>query len=267
MDAYNIIVLIIIFVGGITLGLFVWKKVGNKKIINPEIPDVALIKNVLHEKVSFFNKLDLQQQETFLNRVSYFLHTTKISPEKGAVVNDEHKILIAASATIPLFHFQNWSYENLDEVLVYPGTFNEKYNTEEDKRNILGMVGDGAMHRKMIISLPALMSGFNHDGDYNTAIHEFVHLIDKADGEVDGVPEYLIPKELIQPWLEEMESTIAAIRRDKSDIRDYAATNPAEFLAVVSEYFFQKPKMLKEDHPELYDMLNEIYNGNKDELK
>jgi Mlc titration factor MtfA (ptsG expression regulator) len=64
-----------------------------------------------------------------------------------------------------------------------------------------------------------------------------------------------------------MESTIAAIRRDKSDIRDYAATNPAEFLAVVSEYFFQKPKMLKEDHPELYDMLNEIYNGNKDELK
>ena len=82
---------------------------------------------------------------------------------------------------------------------------------------------------------------------------------------MDGVPEYLIPKNLIQPWVEEMHETISAIRRDKSDIRDYAATNPAEFLAVVSEYFFQKPKLLAEDHPELYAMLNEIYNGNKNE--
>jgi len=261
MDTYNIIVLLIIFLGGIGLGIFVWKNVGNKKIVNQEIPGIPFIKEILHEKVFFFNQLNSEQQETFINRVSYFLHTTKISAEKGAVITDEHRVLIAGSATIPLFHFHNWSYENLDEVLVYPGTFNEKYNTEEDKRNILGMVGDGAMHRKMILSLPALMAGFNQHGESNTAIHEFVHLIDKADGEVDGVPEYLIPKNLIQPWLEEMEETIAAIRRDKSDIRDYAATNPAEFLAVVSEYFFQKPKMLKSDHPELYEMLNEIYNG------
>lgn len=265
MDTYNIIVLLIIFVLGIILSIYIWKKVGNKKIVNKVIPDPPEIKNVLLEKVNFFKQLNPAQQEKFINRVSYFLSTTKISPEKGAAINDEHRILIAASATIPLFHFENWSYENLDEVLVYPGTFNEKYNTEDEKRNILGMVGDGAMHRKMILSLSALMAGFNHNGESNTAIHEFVHLIDKADGDVDGVPEYLIPKNLIQPWLEEMHETISAIRRDKSDIRDYAATNPAEFLAVVSEYFFQKPKLLAEDHPELYAMLNEIYNGNKNE--
>ncbi|MEI5985982.1 M90 family metallopeptidase [Sphingobacterium sp. PU5-4] len=193
----------------------------------------------------------------------YFLHTTKISAEKGSVITDEHRVLVAASATIPLFHFETWSYEYLDEVLIYPGTFNEKYNTQEAKRNILGMVGDGVMHRKMILSLPALLSGFSKNSDSNTAIHEFVHLIDKADGEVDGVPEYLIPKELIQPWMEEMEQTISEIRRNKSDIRDYEATNNGEFLAVVSEYFFQKPKMLKADHPELYELLDEIYCAKK----
>lgn len=265
MVTYNIIALIIVFAIGIGLGIYIWRKVGNKKVVNKVIPDDVEIRDVLSEKVNFFKQLNHNEQDKFIKRVSYFLATTKISPEKGAVINDEHRILIAASATIPLFHFENWSYENLDEVLVYPGTFSEKYDIEDEKRNILGMVGDGAMHRKMILSLSALMAGFNQNGESNTAIHEFVHLIDKADGEVDGIPEYLIPKSLIHPWLEEMQANISAIRRDKSDIRDYAATNPAEFLAVVSEYFFQKPKMLESDHPELYAMLNEIYNGNKEE--
>ncbi len=263
METYSTVVLIIIFLFGIVLVFFVWKNVGNKKIVNPEIPNEDYIKEVLHDKVDFFNQLNEEQQATFISRVSYFLHTTRISPEKGARITDEQCILIAASATIPLFHFHNWSYENLDEVLVYPGTFNEKYNTEEERRNILGMVGDGAMHRKMILSLPALMAGFEQHSDGNTAIHEFVHLIDKADGEVDGVPEYLIPKNLIQPWIDEMHQTIKEIRRDESKIRDYAATNPAEFFAVVSEYFFQKPRLLEKDHPELFVMLNEIYNGEK----
>lgn len=263
MGPSEIFILILVFGGGIGLAIFVWKKVGNKKIVNVSIPSIERIREVLADKVDFFNQLNASQQKTFIERVSYFLYTTKISPEKGAQITDEHCILIAASATIPLFHFQTWSYENLDEVLVYPGTFNEQYNTEDARRNVLGMVGDGAMHRKMIISLPALLGGFNKQSHGNTAIHEFVHLIDKADGEVDGIPDYLIPKELIQPWLEEMHATIRAIRKDESDINSYAATNPAEFLAVVSEYFFQKPAMLARDHPELYELLNEIYSGEK----
>lgn len=264
MDDRAVWMLVLVFLIGAVLIYFVWKRVGNKKIVNSIIPSTEQIQAVLTAHVGFFNRLSKDQQEVFISRVAYFLRTTKISPEKGVSITDEHRVLVAASATIPLFHFHNWSYENLDEVLIYPGTFNEKYNTAEEKRNILGMVGDGAMHRKMILSLPALLAGFSKNSDGNTAIHEFVHLIDKADGEVDGIPEYLIPKELIQPWLEEMHQTISAIRRDKSDIRDYAATNPAEFLAVVSEYFFQKPKLLKEDHPELYELLDEIYSDKKD---
>ncbi len=248
-----------LFIFGGLLIWFVWKRVGNKKIVNKALPSATEIELVLRGRVSFFQHLNAQQQETFVKRLIYFLQTTKISAEKGAEITDEHLILVAASATIPLFHFEHWSYENLDEVLIYPEMFNEKYNTEDKARNILGMVGDGAMHRKMILSLPALEAGFAKNASSNTAIHEFVHLIDKADGEVDGIPEYLIPKELVAPWLEEMHETISLIRRDKSDIRDYAATNQAEFLAVLSEYFFQKPKLLQEDHPELYELLNEIY--------
>ena len=253
------IMLALILIIGAVLIYYVLKNVGNKKIINNQIPTAEFIKTSLIENVEFFKRLNPTQQGLFVERVLYFLKTTKISAEKGVIINDTHRVLVAASATIPLFHFEKWSYENLDEVLIYPGTFTEKFNTEDDQRNILGMVGDGVMHRKMILSLPSLLAGFSKYASSNTAIHEFVHLIDKADGEVDGVPEYLIPKELIDPWLKEMHQTISEIRRNKSDIRDYAATSPAEFLAVTSEYFFQKPNLLKEDHPELYELLDEIY--------
>jgi len=259
MDINTIYIISFLFIAGIALGLFVWKRVGNNKPFLANIPTDLAIRQVLEQKVDFFNRLTAQQQVVFLQRVVYFLKTTKISAEKGAVVEDADKILVGASATIPLFHFDQWAFENLDEVLLYPGEFSEKFDTQDESRNIMGMVGNGAMNRKMILSLNSLHAGFNMGSAGNTALHEFVHLIDMADGQVDGVPEYLIPKELIEPWLLQMHKTIRDIRQSKSDIRDYAATNPAEFLAVVSEYFFQKPSLLKTDHPALFNLLNDMY--------
>ncbi|WDF69163.1 zinc-dependent peptidase [Sphingobacterium oryzagri] len=255
------LLVILIVMVGVALIWYVFKYVGNKKYNAANVPDDARTKSILDAKVTFFQQLKPEAQQEFMDRVDYFLTTTKISAEKGAEVTDEDRILVAASATIPLFHFKQWSFENLDEVLIYPGTFNEKYDTEKTDNTILGMVGDGAMNRKMILSLASLRAGFSSSASTNnTAIHEFVHLIDKADGEVDGIPSYLISKELIKPWLQEMHRTIEAIRKDRSDIRDYAATNEAEFLAVVSEYFFQKPHKLQEDHPTLFNLLEEMYN-------
>ncbi|MFD1772046.1 M90 family metallopeptidase [Sphingobacterium suaedae] len=265
MEAHKIWLVSIVFLIGTLLIWYVFKYVGNKRYRNTRIAETTFIRTTLANQVTFFKHLRSDAQDIFLQRVVYFLTTTKISAEKGARITDTDRVLVAASATIPLFHFEKWSYENLDEVILYPGTFNERYDTDHPENLILGMVGDGVMNRKMIISLPSLRAGFSPSATSNTAIHEFVHLIDKADGEVDGIPEYLIPKELIQPWLKEMHRTIARIRHDKSDIRDYAATNEAEFLAVVSEYFFQKPKMLQEDHPALYALLDEIYNKQSNE--
>ncbi|GGH20966.1 zinc-dependent peptidase [Sphingobacterium alkalisoli] len=262
MNDNSYIVIAIIFIFGILIVYYVFRFAGKKTI---KIPETLLdaVESVLNRKVGFYNKLEKGDQEVFRQRVEYFLRTTKISAEKGTEITDEDRVLVAASATIPLFHFTHWAYENLDEVLVYPDYFTEKFSTTEKDRNVAGMVGSGVLNHKMILSLGALRAGFDKRPDGNTAIHEFVHLIDKADGAVDGIPEYLIHKELMEPWIKEMDQTIQEIRTDKSDIRDYAATNRAEFLAVVSEYFFKKPKLLQQDHPELYELLNEIYGGGK----
>lgn len=249
-----------LFCLGFLLILYVFRRfnVKNKRSYL-ELPS-SFLEEVLLEKVKFYTKLSIQEQTLFKERVRYFLRRIKISAEKGAHLTAQDQVLIAASATIPLFHFQTWAYENLEEVIVYPDYFDERFDIDSANKNVAGMVGSGIMNRKMILSLPALRAGFEKYDIGNTALHEFVHLIDKADGAVDGIPEYLIPKDLIDPWLKEMARTIWAIRHGKSNIRDYAATNEAEFLAVLSEYFFKKPKLLKEEHPELFDLLDRIYN-------
>lgn len=105
-----------------------------------------------------------------------------------------------------------------------------------------------------------MRQGFlNNTTNNNTAIHEFVHLIDKTDGETDGIPEFMIDKAYTLPWLNLMHQNIENILQENSDINPYGATNKAEFFAVVSEYFFKQPELLKEKHPELFEMLVKIF--------
>ena len=95
----------------------------------------------------------------------------------------------------------------------------------------------------------------------------FAHLLDKSDGATDGLPENLLPADSIKPWLQWMHREMALIKNNRSDIDVYGATNEAEFFAVVSEYFFEKPTQFQEKHPELYELLCTIFkvesNGNK----
>jgi len=115
----------------------------------------------------------------------------------------------------------------------------------------------------MILSKPALHHGFSNKSDKkNTAIHEFVHLIDKLDGSIDGIPELLLERQYTIPWIELINKKIEEIYDKKSDINPYGGTNRAEFYAVASEYFFERPKLLAKKHPKLYGLLENIFNQN-----
>jgi hypothetical protein len=112
----------------------------------------------------------------------------------------------------------------------------------------------------MLLSRAALTKGFSSSsGKENAAIHEFVHLLDKADGEIDGIPEILVPPDFAVPWLKMMHQQMRRVASEKSDINPYASTNEAEFLAVAAEYFFTKPEKLRSKHPELYQQLTHIF--------
>lgn len=245
------------------LGFFIYNRFTStlrrkKRIINTTFPTEW--KRILEDKVFFYKNLEDNEKMLFENDIQVFLATTRITGIQESVT-DTDKLLIASSAVIPVFGFPGWEYDTLDEVLLYPKSFNQYYETKGDGTGILGMVGSGGeMENKMILSKPALHKGFSLDSDKkNVGIHEFVHLIDKADGKIDGVPQLLMKNQYALPWLDLIHKKMEQIFEGKSDINPYGATNKIEFFAVASEYFFERPKLLQSKHPELYKRLEKVF--------
>ncbi|WP_153797867.1 zinc-dependent peptidase [Foetidibacter luteolus] len=220
----------------------------------------ANYQDLLMGHVAFYRSLDEADRLRFVARLQEFLGYTRVHGVNTSV-DELDKLLVASSAVIPIFGFSNWHYHNLRDVLLYEDAFNSDDFTASAKDNTLGMVGTGAMQRMMILSKPALRQGFQNDTDKNnTGIHEFVHLLDKADGEVDGIPEQLLHRQYCIPWLNEMNESIQEIKKGRSDINPYGSTNKAEFFAVAAEYFFERPGLFKKKHPELYELMEEAFN-------
>ncbi len=247
-------VLILIFLACIVLFAIFYKKPAKKIQLSPDF------RILLKENISFYSTLDKSQKKLFEQKVKEFLGYVGIEGIETEV-DEIDRLLIAASAIIPVFYFSKYKYFNLRSVLLYPGTFNqEEFLAGGYERNTLGMVGTGPMQGSMILSKQALHYGFqNKNQAHNTGIHEFVHLMDKEDGEVDGLPETLMPKELQQQWMELVNTNIQKILNGESDISSYATTKRGEFFAVVSEYFFNNPDQFKKKHPELFGILSIIY--------
>ncbi len=97
----------------------------------------------------------------------------------------------------------------------------------------------------------------------NVVLHEFAHQLDQEDGAADGAP--ILPgRSRYVAWARVLGAEYEQLRRDASRGRpsvldDYGATNPAEFFAVATECFFEKPGLLRRRHPELYEELRAYY--------
>ncbi len=216
---------------------------------------------ILFNKVAFYRVLNETDRKVFEQRVQLFWKTTKIDCAEGMELTDTDRLLVGASAIIPVWGFPKWHYLNLSEVILLPGAFNEQFKVSQSDSRISGMVGTGLMAGKMALSKPHLHLGFENTKDKrNVGIHEFAHLLDMSDGSNDGFPERMAELVDMGQWNQFVDSKIAQIEKGKSNIRDYGATNYLEFFAVATEYFFERPKMLKRKHPQLFNYLESFYN-------
>ncbi len=223
------------------------------------IPDSY--RKILQAHVSYYRALEPKQKDRFEKKIMELLGYIHIDGV-GTEVEDLDRVLVAASGVIPIFGFPEWKYYNLGYVLLYPHAFDEEtFLSAQAMRNTLGMVGTGALQRVMILSRPSLRRGFeNYLGKENTGIHEFVHLLDKEDGAVDGIPEALLQRQYVLPWLALIKKHMDSILEGQSDISLYGTRNQAEFFAVASEYFFSRPDQFRQNHPDLYDLMTRIFN-------
>jgi len=223
-------------------------------------------REILKNKVVFYSNLGGEDKALFEKRVKRFMATKNIEGI-DTQIDDNIRIMVASSAVIPTFAFPKYNYPKVHTVLIYPNSFDEDFQTERfegHKEVILGMVGNRFMNGTVILSKPDLIKAF--DGlphRENVGVHEFVHLLDKEDGIIDGIPRMLIDNHFAGPWLHEIKKEMDKIKKGHSDINPYALTSNAEFLAVVSEYFFDNPEKFKKRHTELYDFLSTIFNRDK----
>jgi len=223
-------------------------------------------REILATRVAFYLSLTVEEKKRFEKEIQVFLAQTRITGIQTDI-DEVTRVLVAASAIIPIFGFRDWEYGNLSEVLVVPDSWREARDPAREvaplQGQLLGSVRNFQTSHYMHLSKASLEQGFRDGMDrQNVGIHEFAHLLDQADGVIDGVPSVALPPELLRPWAEVMEREIEAIRAGKSDINPYGGTNEAEFFAVVTEYFFEKPEKLQENHPELYHLLTRALRQN-----
>jgi len=221
----------------------------------------------LIENIKFYKNLSKIDRRVFEDRISLFVTDIIITEIGKEIPSRDTCLYVASSAVITFWGLPYWNYGRLSEVLVYPDNFTDE-NEIDSRGEVMGKVHQGGlMDTTMILSMPALVAGFKNSNDKkNVGIHEFAHLIDKADGVIDGIPVNL-EIETREKWIELFAKEFNEIQHKSNDINVYGAVSLSEFFAVIIEYFKESPGKLEQNHKELFNLMNSYFNkGNSVEI-
>ena len=216
-------------------------------------------RKILKDNVSFYTSLSGADRKTYEADIAIFLAEHTITGIDDVQITRKVQLLVAATAVRLVFGRPEWEYRDFGEILVYPGGFRTdgSYSTDISGAD---KAAAGLVHStgNVILSLPHLLRGFQHDNDgYNVGYHEFAHVLDGY--RPDGIPDELTLG-AYRPWVEVMHREFEKVHKGRSILRRYAGTNPAEFFACAVEAFFEKPEKMRKKAPELYAQLSEFFN-------
>ena len=214
----------------------------------------------------------LNTEETRLLReqASGFLCSKAISGAHGLVLDDEAHLVVAVQCCLPLIHLGHDALDDWREVIIYPGEFLSRNRVFESVGEYLGLVheseeilaGQARPDGPILLSLLDCQESPWLEG-WNVPIHEIAHKLDMRNGEANGCPplhkgmDYATWKAAFSHAFDDL-----ARRADKDElcpIDPYAAENPAECFAVLSEYFFELPHLLNDHYPAVYQQLLAFY--------
>lgn len=194
------------------------------------------------------------------------LHQKSFTGVQGLNLSDDMKLLIVLQASLPVLNLGVEWYRGWVSVIVYPDSFIPQRTTTDEagvvhqSRTVLS--GESWQRGPVILAWDQVVSGAIEDGS-NLVIHEFVHKLDMLNGVANGFPPLHADMDR-QSW----SQCFSVAYQDLSDrinagkttvIDDYAATSPAEFFAVLSEVFFEKPDQLLSVYPHVYRHMLEFY--------
>jgi Mlc titration factor MtfA (ptsG expression regulator) len=207
-------------------------------------------------------------QARLRERIQIFVGEKSFVGCDGLAVTDEMRVTIAAQACLLILKNRTDFFPKLREILVYPGAFvvdhvrHEPSGVLQEQRRVLS--GESWSRGQVILSWEDVLEGAAVvDDGRNVVIHEFAHQLDQEKGYANGAP--LLPsRERYQRWSQVLAREYARLSEEAawqlpSLFNYYGATDPAEFFAVVSEVFFEQPRRMALEYPELYRELRGLY--------
>jgi len=221
--------------------------------------------------VPLYEIMPPELRERLKSLAQAFLAEKRFEACGGLELDDSMKLIISAQAcTLLLGRAKPSFFPALDTILVYPSAFysqerididNGQWIDEEDAEKL----GESWHGGSLILSWEHVKRDGNMQNDgLNVVLHEFAHQLDEESGFADGAPSLDGSNLSYRQWSEVMSREYASLLRDlkrgrRGPIDEYGASNPAEFFAVVTETFFEKPIQLKRRHPALYDEFLRLY--------
>lgn len=262
--------LITLIIGGI--GLLAWLLVDDPPPRPLELPRKPFPDNwreMLRDRWPLYSVLPETLQHQLEQLTLVFLDRIEFQGVEMEVT-DEMRVLTAAQASLLLLNQDTFYSPNLRSVVFHPSAYTATSHDQaggETMEKQIAVQGQSWGSGSVVLSWDNTRTGAANAKDgRNLVLHEFAHQLDQADGVADGAPA-LGSREQYQRWQKICSRVFADLkdkveRGNKTVIDDYGATNPAEFFAVTTETFFEKPHQLKKKRPELYELFSEYYRVN-----
>lgn len=243
-----------------------------KNLFSGETEERVLFKEewvaLLEQNVPLYDRLPEHLRAVLHERIGQFIATIRFEGCGGLELTEEMILTVAAQACLLVAHREGKPYPKLKVVYLYPGTF----SSVQKHVDAMGVVTEGEVHRlgeswemgTVVLAWDSVEHGARNVFDAeNVTFHEFAHQLDHEDGATDGAPG-LPGRAAYRSWArvfqENYDDFLGMLEKgEKTLIDSYGATNPAEFFAVVTETFFEKPRQLSKRRPELYDEMMRYY--------
>jgi len=206
-------------------------------------------RHFLLDRYDHYERLPPPLRARFEDDLRLFLGEKRITGV-GVTVNDELRLLVAASAVTLSLGWPEAEWDQLTEVLLYPHDFDRDYTHGGQD-----LAGEAHAWGTVILSVPTLLQSFEFDQDgYHVGLHEFAHLLDVEQAEFDGMPGGLEARDR-RIWAELVPREMQRIRDGHSALDEYGGGDAVEFFPVAVEAFFERPRVVRRRHRELYEIL------------
>ncbi|WP_342618371.1 M90 family metallopeptidase [Rhodoferax sp. GW822-FHT02A01] len=225
-------------------------------------------RTILRRRVPLFQSLPADLQLQLKQSIQIFIAEKPFIGCAGQSITDEVRVTIAAQACLLLLNRPHHNFPNLRQILVYPTRFvvprlhTDSAGVAHQGSNVLS--GESWSQGQVVLSWQDVLEGAAiPDDGHNVVLHEFAHQLDQEDGAANGAPQLRSLQDGGR-WAGVMQREFDRLQQDAllgapTLLNPYGATNPAEFFAVATEVFFEQPRLLAQEHAQLYEELARFY--------